>query len=1049
VIGSLNLNGLTIDSSGRVSFSGLSSGIDFQKVVDAIIAARQVPVDRLQTEVDARKEKIAAINELKSLLAALQTSVSKLYGSPSFGNTNDAFEAKSAFAATSRTDGVTPSAAASLVGVTLSNSAVAGSHTLEVLRVASAHKVASTSVASTSATLGAELGLADGSFDLNGETIEVFAADTILELRDRINAANKGANATGVTASVVSVGTSEHLLVLTADDTGAANEMTVANETGGVLASLGVSADGGASFVNELQVGLDARLKADGLKDLDRFETDTLGSPSVALSNYISTAPATGSFTVTIGGNAQVINYDAATDTLTSLRDDINTAFGSAVASIETDPFGARLVIDGAGSTVTTTDTNGLLADLGMDNDQVIVRSSNTVSDLFTGVTLSLYNAEEGTKITIQVEQDLAQVKGQIQGFVDAYNAVRQFINAQNATDPTTGLKSEEAGPLFASTLLRDVQSKIANLVGNGVTGVDQNFSVLAQAGIKFVNNAILLDPTLKDTLEIDATKLDNALLNNPADVRKLFGFDFSSSSPKVTLVGFSGKTAYNANGYTVNIAYEKSYDSDQIDPTTTFTQVDAETGGPASDGISAITFAESVASGNAFRYSYDSATEDLTVVNLTTGTSQTIDITAALDAVAGAGQELGAGETAAINFSNLGVTITLSGDAGFTRAADIDNGTLSTAGLDPGTTMTGGAVTVPASGMDKTTVDALIAAGAYNPATGLLTLGVTSSGAGEVHFDTAAGIKFAVDGGAVAADISATDLDDGTAHTVGVYVNDGTSDVLVGTVNFTTLASTAAGSGSVTIDLGTGLIAETSVTEDGDTAMSDYLAIADGSFEIHDGTGLLGTVNYLAGDSLNELATAISAINGVTATVASASGTFAIEIKSDTNDALTFQNDTGGLIAALNVTDKGDAIFSANIGGSSSGADDGSATVSGNTITATAQTGADGLQLFYSGNNDIASVDVNFTTGFASGLFFSLGDLLAGSGNVEAELDTLNAQNETADERIEQMLVRLEIKRDTLLAKFQAMELAMATANRILESIQASTDALFNNQNS
>ncbi|HEX9835281.1 MAG TPA: flagellar filament capping protein FliD, partial [Alphaproteobacteria bacterium] len=170
-------------------------------------------------------------------------------------------------------------------------------------------------------------------------------------------------------------------------------------------------------------------------------------------------------------------------------------------------------------------------------------------------------------------------------------------------------------------------------------------------------------------------------------------------------------------------------------------------------------------------------------------------------------------------------------------------------------------------------------------------------------------------------------------------------------------------------------------------------------------------------------------------------------EIKSDTNDALTFQNDTGGLIAALNVTNKGDAIFSANIGGSSSGADDGSATVSGNTVTATAQTGADGLQLFYSGNNDIASVDVNFTTGFASGLFFSLGDLLAGSGNVEAELDTLNAQNETADERIEQMLVRLEIKRDTLLAKFQAMELAMATANRILESIQASTDALFNNR--
>jgi len=260
-----------------------------------------------------------------------------------------------------------------------------------------------------------------------------------------------------------------------------------------------------------------------------------------------------------------------------------------------------------------------------------------------------------------------------------------------------------------------------------------------------------------------------------------------------------------------------------------TFTQLDAQTGGPASDGISAIYFG-ATPTGSAFRYSYDSATESLTLENLTAGTSQTVSVAAAIDAVAGAGNDLGAGETAVISFSG-GITMTLSGTAGFTRGADIPVGTLNTAGLAVGTTMTAGAVTLPAGGINRATIAALVAAGAYNAATGLLTLPVASSGAAEAHFNPAAGIKFSVDGGAVAANIAGTDLDDGAAHAIGIYVNDGVSDVLVGTVDFTALASTGAGAGSITLDLGTGLVGETSVAAGGSqvsyTQIYDSLGVA------------------------------------------------------------------------------------------------------------------------------------------------------------------------------------------------------------------------------
>ncbi len=1046
--GGLNLNHLTVDpATGRVSLAGGVSGIDYQSIIDTIIAAHHVPVDTLKTQVDDNTTSVSAFNDLKSLLTTLQSSLSKLYGAVSFQDANNDFAAKTVFASTSRSDGQTPPDASTLVGVTADNSASAEAHTLEILRTAKAEKISSGNFSSAVADLGTLAGLTDGSFDLNGATINVYATDTLQDVRDRIKAADQGTNATGVTASIVSVSDTQNVLVLTSDKTGEANKMTISNETGGVLSSLGISSDGGTTFTNELQTALDARLKADGVKNASRYELNTLVSQTATLSNYVLTASSTGSFDVTIGGSTQTINYDASTDTLQTLRDDINTAFGSSVASIESDPSGYRLVIDGGASAVTTTDTNGLLGDLGFDNLQVITRPENTVTDLFAGVSISLYHAQEGTTIDLSVERDLSHLETDIQGFVTAYNGVRQFINTQNATDPNTGLKdSATAGPLFGSPVLSQVQSMLSSIIGTGVAGVDQAYSTLAQIGINFVDNATQTDPTLKDTLQVDTTALENALTNHTDDVRRLLEFDFSSSDPRLSLVNFTGDTARSNTGYTLNIAYSKSYNSETFTPTTTFTPVYAVTGAPGGNGISNIDFGSSVASGDAFRYSYDASGEDLTLTDLTTGTSQTVNITAALDAVAGSGSDLGAGETADISFSSFGATVTLSGDDGFSRATDIAPAALDGASLDANTTLTNGAATLAASGLDKATMDALTAAGAYDAATGLVTLGVTSTGAGEAHFDTAAGLKFAVDDGTVAADISATNLDDGAAHSVAVYVNDGTSDVLVGTVSFDSLSAAAAGSGSLAIDAGTGLLGETSVTQDGSTAMSDYLSgVSNGSFEIHDSGGtLLGTVSYNATDSLDTLAANISAISGVTANVVASSTGLAVDITSDTNDSLTFASDSGGLVAALDITNRGNTIYSANFGGSSTGADDGSATVSGNVVTATDQTDATGLQVLYTGTGDLSGASVDYTVGLAAMLNFTTSKLLSSEGIIDSEIGIFNGQNEVANQRITEMENRLDIERQTLLEKFTRMETALATAQSVLQSLSAQTRSLY-----
>ena len=179
----LNLNNMSVDANGKVSFSGISSGIDYKTAVDNIIKAKQVPIDTLQTDISNNKDKITQLQTLQTKLTTLKSALSTLYGKVSFGNTSDVFASKQAYASSTREDGGTASAAANLLGVTVGNSAPISSHSLEVLQVAKANKISSDIYASASTTAGLSTG---DSISLEGTTINFSASDTLGDVRDRI-----------------------------------------------------------------------------------------------------------------------------------------------------------------------------------------------------------------------------------------------------------------------------------------------------------------------------------------------------------------------------------------------------------------------------------------------------------------------------------------------------------------------------------------------------------------------------------------------------------------------------------------------------------------------------------------------------------------------------------------------------------------------------------------------------------------------------------------------------------------------------------------------
>jgi flagellar capping protein FliD len=244
--------------------------------------------------------------------------------------------------------------------------------------------------------------------------------------------------------------------------------------------------------------------------------------------------------------------------------------------------------------------------------------------------------------------------------------------------------------------------------------------------------------------------------------------------------------------------------------------------------------------------------------------------------------------------------------------------------------------------------------------------------------------------------------------------------------------------------------VGETSTIGSQTAPLENFLAVTDGSFEIRDNANvLLGTVNYLAGENLQDLVSTISALPNINASVIASGSTYKLEILHDNREELTFTADTGGLIAALNMAQAGDGIFSANINGSSSGAADGSATVSGRTVTATNLTTAQGLRVFYSGSGDLASVQTDFTVGLASRLYYSVDDMLkAQSGLIDSNVNTITNQNEQNQKRVDDMELRLERTRQLLLTQFINMETALARSQNLSDSITRTFDAMFQNKN-
>lgn len=244
------------------------------------------------------------------------------------------------------------------------------------------------------------------------------------------------------------------------------------------------------------------------------------------------------SFKFTVGSGAEQTVAVDSTTTLQKLADDINALGADAAASIINTGSGYKLILksntEGASNGITISaagDDTTLDMDIGVTTLQsaqdaeiildgppglTITRSSNTITDVIAGVTLNLKKTS-GTAAALTVSRDTDSIKTKITALVDKYNAVVDYIKANNTYDSKTKVKGSLYGEAVAKTVMeklrQTIQSTISGLPdGDPVGEVDMN--QLRDAGISIDS---------KGKLSVDSTKLSDAISNNFDDVVNLF----------------------------------------------------------------------------------------------------------------------------------------------------------------------------------------------------------------------------------------------------------------------------------------------------------------------------------------------------------------------------------------------------------------------------------------------------------------------------------------------------------------------------------------------
>jgi len=253
-------------------------------------------------------------------------------------------------------------------------------------------------------------------------------------------------------------------------------------------------------------------------------EAHKMGSVAIADTDAAALGEAGDQISLTSNGNSFTVN--AGGMTLSDLRDAINDApdnTGVSATIISENASSHRLVLTsietGNANAVSLSFTGSLGTALGLsdindptqldseiqvDGLYTITRSSNTIDDAISGLTLNLVG-QSAAPAQLTVSRDVESVKESVQAFVDGFNGLR------------TTMKDMYGGDSALDSSLRSIESRMRSVFNTPPSGLNGDFSYLAELGVSFLRDG---------SLSLDSADLEAAIANDFAGVAELFAND-------------------------------------------------------------------------------------------------------------------------------------------------------------------------------------------------------------------------------------------------------------------------------------------------------------------------------------------------------------------------------------------------------------------------------------------------------------------------------------------------------------------------------------------
>lgn len=383
-VSSATTTATTTSSATATTTSGTktTTSVDWDALIELQVNAKLARATTIDTKITANAAKVAAYQNLQTLLSSLATTTSALSSSIVNSLSSSTFGTR---AATITTTGDV--SASSALSMSISSGAATGDHTLTISQIATAQKVLGSAVADKAADLGyagtVSIGLVDGS----SSDISITSG---MSLEDVVDAINAQTSTTHVQASIIQVSSTEYEMVLSATEDNA--DIVISSVSGDdIMNKLGVTASSGA-FTTVLQTSQAAIFSLDGI-EIRRDTNDITDVLSGVTFSLLQTTPSGSSLNISIEADTSAIEtaLDALVTDYNAFRD-----FVYAQQQLSTDGEDApvlfgdstmRDIMNEIQSALSVSIGGLSLADLGLSFDETndLVLSADTLSTTLTG----------------------------------------------------------------------------------------------------------------------------------------------------------------------------------------------------------------------------------------------------------------------------------------------------------------------------------------------------------------------------------------------------------------------------------------------------------------------------------------------------------------------------------------------------------------------------------------------------------------------------------------------------------------------------------------